>query len=71
MVYLHFRMSKLLGFGDNQYKKYEERRLVCLMGNDFSFEKILISFLEILELAQNQFPNDEILKIEKKERNCY
>ena len=49
-------MFNFLVFGDNQYRKCEEGE----MPKDPHF------FLEILKLAQNQFPDDGILKIEKK-----
>ena len=61
------RMSKLLGFGDNQYRKYEEGEMPSVSnGKMISALKEPHFFLEILKLAQNQFPNDEILKIEKR-----
>ena len=61
------RMSKLLGFGDNQYRKYEEGEMPSVSnGKMISALKDPHFFLEILKLAQNQFPNDEILKIEKR-----
>ena len=61
------RMSKLLGFGDNQYRKYEEGETPSVSnGKMISALKDPHFFLEILKLAQNQFPNDEILKIEKR-----
>ena len=60
-------MSKLLGFGDNQYRKYEEGEMPSVSnGKMISALKDPHFFLEILKLAQNQFPNDEILKIEKR-----
>ena len=60
-------MFNFLVFGDNQYRKYEEGETPSVSnGKMISALKDPHFFLEILKLAQNQFPNDEILKIEKR-----
>ena len=58
-----FRNHLLCG----QYRKYEEGEMPSVSnGKMISALKDPHFFLEILKLAQNQFPNDEILKIEKR-----
>ena len=59
-------MSKLLGFGDNQYRKYEEGEMPSVSnGKMISALKDPHFFLEILKLAQNQFPMMRYLKLKK------
>ncbi|MEG2218940.1 MAG: DUF4065 domain-containing protein, partial [Muribaculaceae bacterium] len=61
------KMSKILGFGDNQYLKYTKGeipsvsngRMIALIQDVSEFKKLLIN-------AQNEFTPDELLKINKK-----
>lgn len=60
-------MFNFLVFGDNQYRKCEEGEMPRVSnGKMISALKDSYFFWEILKLAQNQFPDDGILKIEKK-----
>lgn len=61
------KMSKILGFGDNQYLKYTKGEIPSVSnGRMIALIKDVSEFRKLLERAQNEFTPEEMAKIEKK-----
>lgn len=61
------KISKILGFGDNQYLKYTKGEMPSVSnGRMIAMIQDVSEFKKILNTAQNEFTPDEFLKIEKK-----
>lgn len=60
------KMSRLLGFGDNQYRKYEDGEIPSVSNGRMIASLFDIScFKRILEFSEGLFTNDEYKKIKK------
>ncbi len=61
------KMSKILGFGDNQYLKYTKGEIPSVSnGRMISMISDLDEFKKMLKTASNEFSAEDIQKIEKK-----
>ena len=61
------KMSKILGFGDNQYLKYTKGEMPNVSnGRQMAQIKDVIEFKKLLHIARNEFTPKEFQKIEKK-----
>ena len=61
------KMAKLLGFGSNQYRKYEEGEMPSVSnGKMIEALKDPLFFKELFERSKNEFSENEITRIEKK-----
>ena len=61
------KMSKLLGFGSNQYRKYEDDEMPSVSnGKMIEALKDPLFFKELFEQSKNEFSENEIIRIEKK-----
>lgn len=61
------KMSKILGFGDNQYLKYAKGEIPSVSnGRMIALIKDVSEFRKLLFRAQNEFTKEELAKIEKK-----
>ncbi|MGL5619366.1 MAG: type II toxin-antitoxin system antitoxin SocA domain-containing protein [Tannerellaceae bacterium] len=61
------KMSKILGFGDNQYLKYTKGEMPSISnGRMIAQIKDVSEFKRLLHIAKNEFSADELSKIEKR-----
>lgn len=61
------KMSKILGFGDNQYLKYSKGEIPSVSnGRMIAQIKDVSEFKKLLHIAKNEFSSEELLKIEKR-----